>query len=522
MDIEETKRIADKITNVVMKNGVPKVSIKEFEANYVTLKDYLSNEKDCNGKDILEKRYLFSWDNVPGNDSEILLRFLRDDLDIGWAENAEILKPDDGKTIRIFKDENAIEIMIDEGKEKATLKISDGRTYDLKVKKEYGKLNIYENELAKYIGGKEVEILPLIITKNVFFLPVLATLSMILKSIKNKLKNTSDKVELKFLIPKEVTKYSKYIGEPFKESYGYFFRDIKRNLDTIIDIDFSDTKSLLNLILMGLELEGVNIKDYVFKQKAYDIEEYIKEKGIKEDKEIEEWAKEKGDRIPANVHQLLKDVIFNKDYIIAEKLLRIVVNSLRQADNGKILILVVARPVKEEVIYDFFRDPIGKAEMEVNDNMPSNIIIASYTDIIEPNDPKILQEKAPSYLNILSKYLNLEEVVYAIDEYCYSMMMNEIGRKFKCEKIHDEIISEMKDDPVYRTLSDEEIRSAYRVRKEGIIGSIKLDLDNNELDKLVDDIQKLKIERQRKVLDAMNNGFLEVQSCILEHLKLLL
>ena len=63
-----------------------------------------------------------------------------------WAENAEISKSDDCKTIRIFTDENSAEIMIGEKNEKATLKISDGRTYDLKVKKENNKLNIYETE----------------------------------------------------------------------------------------------------------------------------------------------------------------------------------------------------------------------------------------------------------------------------------------------------------------------------------------------------------------------------------------
>jgi preprotein translocase subunit YajC len=92
----------------------------------------------------LPNSYLFSWDNVPGNDSEVLLRFLRDDLDIGWAGNAEIHKSNGGKIIRIFKAENSAEITIDEKKEKATLKISDGRTHTLKVKKENGKLNIYE------------------------------------------------------------------------------------------------------------------------------------------------------------------------------------------------------------------------------------------------------------------------------------------------------------------------------------------------------------------------------------------
>jgi hypothetical protein len=87
--------------------------------------------------------FMFSWDNVPGNDSEGLQKFLRDDLDIDWASNAEISKFDDHKTIHISKDKNSAEITIDEKEENATLKISDGKTYDLKVNKEKGKLNIY-------------------------------------------------------------------------------------------------------------------------------------------------------------------------------------------------------------------------------------------------------------------------------------------------------------------------------------------------------------------------------------------
>ena len=93
-----------------------------------------------------EGEYLFSWGNVPGSDNGRLLRFLQDDLDITWVENAEIRKSDDGTTIRISKDENAAEIVIDETKEKATLKIRDGRTHDLKAKEENGKLNIYKRE----------------------------------------------------------------------------------------------------------------------------------------------------------------------------------------------------------------------------------------------------------------------------------------------------------------------------------------------------------------------------------------
>ena len=93
---------------------------------------------------------MFSWDNVPGNDSNRLRKFLMDDLDIDWVESAEIHKSDDGKTIHILKNDNSAEIMIDEVKENATLKIRDGRTYKLKVKKEKDKLNIYM-KLKHYI-----------------------------------------------------------------------------------------------------------------------------------------------------------------------------------------------------------------------------------------------------------------------------------------------------------------------------------------------------------------------------------
>ena len=66
----------------------------------------------------------------------------------GWTGDPEIRKFDDGKSIRIFKGENLPQIDIYEQEEKATLKIYDGRTLDLKVKKEDGKLNIYFIEFS--------------------------------------------------------------------------------------------------------------------------------------------------------------------------------------------------------------------------------------------------------------------------------------------------------------------------------------------------------------------------------------
>jgi len=95
------------------------------------------------------KLYLFSWDNILGKDDGKLRKFLEEDAGLAWAENAEILKSNDGKTIRISKDENQSEIILDETNEKAALTISDGRTIDLKVKKEVGKLNIYRKSNKK-------------------------------------------------------------------------------------------------------------------------------------------------------------------------------------------------------------------------------------------------------------------------------------------------------------------------------------------------------------------------------------
>ena len=97
-----------------------------------------------------EKTYLFSWNKVPGNDSERLLRYLKENHNTVWAENAEICKTDGGKNIRVCKDENSAKITIDENEEKATLKIGGKEPHHLKVKKENYGLNIHET-FKKYV-----------------------------------------------------------------------------------------------------------------------------------------------------------------------------------------------------------------------------------------------------------------------------------------------------------------------------------------------------------------------------------
>jgi len=97
---------------------------------------------------VVEDKLLFSWDSVPGTDNEKLRRFLKDDFDIEWVESAEIHKSDD-TTISISMNGKSAEIKMDEKKEKAILKIRDGRIHYLKIRTENDKLNIYKAKIVE-------------------------------------------------------------------------------------------------------------------------------------------------------------------------------------------------------------------------------------------------------------------------------------------------------------------------------------------------------------------------------------
>nr|QNO50078.1 hypothetical protein NEPELPOK_00029 [Methanosarcinales archaeon ANME-2c ERB4] len=86
--------------------------------------------------DLTAKTDWINWADIPGNDDEKLLKYLKDDLGISWVENADISKPDDDKTIRIVKAKKLAKVTIDEAKGKATV-VSDDITYNLKVEKKY-------------------------------------------------------------------------------------------------------------------------------------------------------------------------------------------------------------------------------------------------------------------------------------------------------------------------------------------------------------------------------------------------
>jgi hypothetical protein len=111
--------------------NIPEIKITAFSSIYL----------HDNNEDI----YLFSWENVPGNESHSLLNYLKNDLHVSWVEIAQITKDEENKTIRVFTNENSIEMML--SNESVLLKRDSGfERYDLWVKEENGTHNVYNKK----------------------------------------------------------------------------------------------------------------------------------------------------------------------------------------------------------------------------------------------------------------------------------------------------------------------------------------------------------------------------------------
>jgi len=398
---------------------------------------------------------------------------------------------------------------------KAKFKIKvDSKRYELKLINLEKKKIEFKNFEDKDFKDKEIEILPLIATKNVYVLPVLAALSTILEGLSQNLKEEiRNKLKITFLIEKELIKYSGYIGLPFEYCYKHIvdIKRIKKFLPTLIDIDVYDMKSLLNLMLDRIIINCGISKDFILKQVNYeDLSEYFEKLHIRigDEDTIKNYVKEERKKYPPRV----RSVIFNEKqkYSIIEKLLYILIDFLSK-DKGKeekVLILIVSEPVKDAII-----NILNKYSLN-NKEKGKNIIMASYINIIDENSPKLLQEKAPSYLNFLSKYLNLREIVYTIDEYCYPQMMEKIG--IKCRKFHEEIERRGSSANDYSKEKELEIRKMLRLLR-------RRDKEKEEeLKTKVEEYEREYLSKQKETLKAMNNGFAAIQESILEQLRLIL
>jgi len=92
-----------------------------------------------------ENLYLFSWEEIPGNDNSKLIDFLKQKFGIDWVETAEIEKIDNGNIINVSTEINHISLNLNQKKTEVIFNIDDVRTDKFIAKMENGKLNIYEN-----------------------------------------------------------------------------------------------------------------------------------------------------------------------------------------------------------------------------------------------------------------------------------------------------------------------------------------------------------------------------------------
>jgi len=129
-------------------------SLKETESKLEKLQENLSKREYDKLKaevavnpnkivrEILEK-YLFSWDEIPGNDNGKLIEFLKQKFGIDWVKTAEIEKIDNGNTIKVSNEINNLSLNLNQEKTEVIFKIDDVRTDKFIAEMENSKLIIY-------------------------------------------------------------------------------------------------------------------------------------------------------------------------------------------------------------------------------------------------------------------------------------------------------------------------------------------------------------------------------------------
>jgi hypothetical protein len=92
-------------------------------------------------------RCLFIWDNVPGNDNERFIDFLKQSYSIDWVKRDNIKKSVDRNTISASAGNHSLSLSLNNDKTKVNLKIDDSRTDEFIADMENSKLNIYNGRI---------------------------------------------------------------------------------------------------------------------------------------------------------------------------------------------------------------------------------------------------------------------------------------------------------------------------------------------------------------------------------------
>lgn len=96
------------------------------------------------------RSYVFIWDEVPGNDEDLLNEILVDKYEIDWVKNAKIEKVDDNRTIRLFTNGKSISLKLNYKKTEVVFETDNHKIIKFIAKMENEKLNIYEAFCYEY------------------------------------------------------------------------------------------------------------------------------------------------------------------------------------------------------------------------------------------------------------------------------------------------------------------------------------------------------------------------------------
>lgn len=202
--------------------------------------------------------YLFSWDDIPGNDNVSLIEFLKQNFGIDWVETAKIEKIHNGTTIKVSNQKKYILLNLNYEQTEVILKIGDVRTDNLIVKIEKGKLNIYSFFIGKQDGDIHSTFLELGYL-NGKAVRIEAGKSKVLETYDEKTGKTTFKDSI---YPTEEMVATIHIFKGYKCLTGdTTFEDVKKQM--------TPTKTGMNQILVRLKKNSSSIQDCIIDGVVY-------------------------------------------------------------------------------------------------------------------------------------------------------------------------------------------------------------------------------------------------------------
>lgn len=109
--------------------------------------EFLDALRSCLKLHIFPSKRVFSWEMIPGEDNEGLLKFLSEIPGLEWTRTAKLDKIDEDKTIKAYAEEKSILLKLNEKRTEVILEINGNVAEKFSAKMEMEKLNVYSNDL---------------------------------------------------------------------------------------------------------------------------------------------------------------------------------------------------------------------------------------------------------------------------------------------------------------------------------------------------------------------------------------